>query len=346
MVPAQCRPINHIVSLLYRSICCTSRQKGLDLDVITRSRSRFSLGSRPICKTCIESDLGPGQYRQIVTLSVSSKYFLTLLQVKQKNIESQFSSSNSNICFLTRSRLKLRLRLGSSPRIRAMSYSSKSSSTAGSIKLANVCVEGNIGCGKTTLLNYFEGLQNCEVVAEPVEKWQNIEGYNALGLMYKDPERWGMALQTYIQLTMLQIHSQKQAKDVRLMERSIYSAKYCFTDNLYESGKMPGIEHVILTKWFEWILATQDIKVDLIVYLRTDPEVLHHRILKRCRKEEEGIPVVLLKALHQKYEDWLIHKKHPCPADVLVIDANHTLEEMEECYETYKSKILVSQAVK
>ncbi|RUS88106.1 hypothetical protein EGW08_004159, partial [Elysia chlorotica] len=97
-----------------------------------------------------------------------------------------------------------------------------------------VCIEGNIGCGKTTLLNYFERFQNCEVVAEPVEKWRNVEGYNALGLMYTDPERWGMALQTYIQLTMLQIHNQQQEKDVRLMERSIYSAKYCFTDNLFE----------------------------------------------------------------------------------------------------------------
>ncbi|GFO02737.1 thymidine kinase 2, mitochondrial [Plakobranchus ocellatus] len=207
-----------------------------------------------------------------------------------------------------------------------------------------VCVEGNIGCGKTSLLNYFEEFRNCEVLPEPVEKWQDVEGYNALGLMYKDPERWSMALQTYIQLTMLQNHIKLQEQNVRLMERSIYSAKYCFTDNLFESGKMPGIEHVILSKWFDWILRTQNIKVDLFVYLRTDPKLLHKRIMTRCRKEEEGISVDLLMALHEKYEDWFIHKKHPCPAEVLVIDANHSLEEMKLSYETHKNKIMVSQA--
>ena len=27
-------------------------------------------------------------------------------------------------------------------------------------------MEGNIGCGKTTLLNYFEAFQNCEVLVQ------------------------------------------------------------------------------------------------------------------------------------------------------------------------------------
>ena len=34
------------------------------------------------------------------------------------------------------------------------------------------------------------------------------------------------------------------------MERSIYSAKYCFVENLYKSGKMPGSEYEVLSAWF------------------------------------------------------------------------------------------------
>ncbi|XP_005093235.2 thymidine kinase 2, mitochondrial [Aplysia californica] len=203
-----------------------------------------------------------------------------------------------------------------------------------------VCVEGNIGCGKTTLLEYFKTASGCEILAEPVEKWRNVKGFNALELMYQDPVRWGMALQTHVQLTMLQNHSKPMTEPVKLMERSIFSAKYCFTDNLFHSGKMPAIEHAILTEWFDWIIQSQNIKVDLFVYLRTDPELLYSRIKQRCRPEEEGIPLDYLRTLHQLHEEWLIHKKSPCPAEVLVIDANSSLEEMQIAYEFHKSKIL------
>jgi len=201
-------------------------------------------------------------------------------------------------------------------------------------------VEGNIGCGKTTLLNYFNGISGCEVIAEPVEKWRNIEGYNALGLMYSDPCRWSMAFQTYVQLTMLQNHTRPCDQHVKMMERSIYSAKYCFTDNLFQSGKLPPLEHIILTEWFDWIISSQNIQVDLFVYLRTDPKVLYTRIKERCRHEEEGIPYEYLNSLHNLYEDWLVHKKTPCAAEVLIIDANASVEEMESSYEFHKNKIL------
>lgn len=32
----------------------------------------------------------------------------------------------------------------------------------------------------------------------------------------------------------------------------------------FHSGKMQEIEHVIFTKWFEWILSSQNIHADLI----------------------------------------------------------------------------------
>ncbi|CAG5124124.1 unnamed protein product [Candidula unifasciata] len=203
-----------------------------------------------------------------------------------------------------------------------------------------VSIEGNIGSGKTEMLNYYQKTQNCEIVPEPVEKWRNIQGYNALELMYENPERWGMALQTYIQLTMLQLHKLPQEKPVRLIERSIFSAKYCFVENLFRSGKMPEIEYLILTEWFEWIIKTQNIQLDLIVYLRTDPELLHERIMRRCRPEEKCIPLDYLKTLHQLHEDWLLHKKFPCPAEVLVIDGNSALEKMPESYEQHRNKIV------
>ena len=54
------------------------------------------------------------------------------------------------------------------------------------------------------------------------------------------------------------------------MERSIFSAKYCFVENLMKSGKMPLSEYEVLTSWFDYLLTSPqvDLGVDLIVNMR------------------------------------------------------------------------------
>jgi septin family protein len=42
-----------------------------------------------------------------------------------------------------------------------------------------VFVEGNIGSGKTTFLNYFANA-DVHLLSEPVEMWRNVEGHNLL----------------------------------------------------------------------------------------------------------------------------------------------------------------------
>lgn len=53
-------------------------------------------------------------------------------------------------------------------------------------------------------------------------------------LMYKEPAKWAMPFQTYVVLTMLQTHTAPTEKRIKLMERSIFSARYVYFGYLYK----------------------------------------------------------------------------------------------------------------
>ncbi|KAL3859908.1 hypothetical protein ACJMK2_010092, partial [Sinanodonta woodiana] len=125
----------------------------------------------------------------------------------------------------------------------------------------NVCVEGNIASGKTTFLEYFKKFSRLvEVHEEPVKQWRNIHGHNALAMMYEDPQRWALTFQSYVQMTMLDIHLRKQKCPIKMVERSIYSAK-CFLENLHANKSVLDLEYIVLSEWFDWILKSHNIKV-------------------------------------------------------------------------------------
>ncbi|XP_070255117.1 thymidine kinase 2, mitochondrial isoform X2 [Myotis yumanensis] len=208
-------------------------------------------------------------------------------------------------------------------------------------KKSVICVEGNIASGKTTCLEFFANTTDIEVIPEPVHKWRDVRGHNPLGLMYRDACRWGLTLQTYVQLTMLEQRTCPQTSPVRLMERSIHSARYIFVENLYRSGKMPEVDYVVLSEWYDWIVRNIDVSVDLIVYLRTTPETCYQRLKMRCRDEEKVIPLEYLDAIHHLYEEWLTKGDlFPIVAPVLVIEADHDMQKMFELFEQNRDRIL------
>ncbi|XP_063950962.1 thymidine kinase 2, mitochondrial-like [Lytechinus pictus] len=209
-------------------------------------------------------------------------------------------------------------------------------------KNMTICIEGNIGSGKTLLLDNFSSQTgDVQVIPEPVDAWRNAKGHNMLGLLYKDPSRWSFAFQSYVQLTMLASHQVPHIHPIKMMERSIFSAKYCFVENLYRSGVMSDAEYTVLTEWFNWIISTSYCNIDRIVYLRTSPEHCYERIQMRHRKEETGITIDYLTKLHELYEDWLILGNHfPLPASVVVIDANNSMDHMLQYYKENKEHIL------
>lgn len=73
------------------------------------------------------------------------------------------------------------------------------------------------------------------------------------------------------------------------MERSIFSGRHCFIENLHDEKKMTHSEYTVLCEWFDFLQKSPmfNLSVDLIVYLKTSPEVAFERVKRRARSEEK-----------------------------------------------------------
>lgn len=218
-----------------------------------------------------------------------------------------------------------------------------SSGKTGNKKKLKVAIEGNIASGKSTLLSKLEQLNYIEVLVEPVEKWQNLSGGNLIGRMYEDAGRWGYLFQSYVLLTMMELHHKEAASPVVLLERSVYSARYCFVENLYRSGVLDKMEYTCYCQWFDYVTQQNPPHLDLIVYLRSSPDVCYQRLLSRGRKEEKPVTLEYLSSLHKRYEEWLGNDKHHSwhgNTPVLVIDANEDSSLNRSVFSKHCSSIL------
>ena len=61
---------------------------------------------------------------------------------------------------------------------------------------------GNIGCGKSSVLNKIKGYRDMAVRDEPMDKWENTGGQNLLKMYYDDPKKWAFIFQTQVLLTL------------------------------------------------------------------------------------------------------------------------------------------------
>jgi deoxyadenosine/deoxycytidine kinase len=169
-------------------------------------------------------------------------------------------------------------------------------------------IEGNIGSGKTTLINKLKEKNIYEVIEEPVDVWLNITGddnKNLLGLFYEDPNRYAYLFQTMVFKTRLQSLDKPQEKNIRFSERSIWTDKYVFGIYCIESGKMNKLEKNCYHTWFDWLEEKFNPVPDGIIYVQTSPEKCLQRIKSRQRSEENSIPIEYLKELHDRHDNWI-----------------------------------------
>lgn len=193
-------------------------------------------------------------------------------------------------------------------------------------KSFTIIVEGNIGCGKSTFLNNFQRFKDVETIPEPVKQWKNIDGHNLLDLMYKRSKEWTFPFQTYVGITMMNIHKLETKKDIKIMERSIYSANFCFLEAQRELGNLHPAMYAILKEWYKQI--ESQVEVDLVLYFRINPEEAFERMKSRGRSEENMVELEYLSMLHELHENWLIRQQEKIPAPLIIVDANQSQDEI------------------
>lgn len=80
-----------------------------------------------------------------------------------------------------------------------------------------VSIEGNIGVGKSTLIDLLKQKLNssCEFVSEPTDEWSKIvdeNGRNLLDLYYTDMKRWAYTFQNMAYITRMHMIVEKNKK--------------------------------------------------------------------------------------------------------------------------------------
>lgn len=203
-----------------------------------------------------------------------------------------------------------------------------------------ILVEGNIGSGKSTFLKYLEKAIDLQIFPEPIPHWTNFNGCNLLQKLYQNPREWIFPFQLYAALTLCNNHLKESNKKYKVMERSIFSSKYCFLEAAKINGTIQPIHHNILQKWLEFTESNIKIDVDMIIYLKCNPEISLERIRKRNRPEEVNIQLSYVQLLNELHNNWLIKGKDDNQISVIIINANLNEDAIQSEYDRAIEEIL------
>jgi len=182
-----------------------------------------------------------------------------------------------------------------------------------------ITIDGNIGSGKTSILNHLHSNYNIYVDLEPIDKWKPF-----LDNIYNNKKNYfNFQIRVWLDRSWIQ---EKDGNPNIIMERSPFFINRTFNKYIYENNLITSQEHNIITELYKksniiW-------KSNYFIYLRSSPERCLERILLRGRENELDISIDYLRYIHNLHEqtyEKAIHKGY----NIIVVDVeNKTLEEI------------------
>jgi deoxyadenosine/deoxycytidine kinase len=173
-----------------------------------------------------------------------------------------------------------------------------------------ISIEGNIGCGKSTLIKELQKRVNTNIVylQEPVDIWTNIsvDNISILDKFYEDPAKYAFSFQMMAYISRLSIINKaikENPNAVIISERCLLTDKNVFAKMLYDSNKIDPYSFQIYNLWFNEFY--DKLPKHKHVYLDSNPENIQQRIISRNRKGENNIDINYLESCHKYHNEFL-----------------------------------------
>lgn len=162
-----------------------------------------------------------------------------------------------------------------------------------------VAVAGNIGVGKTSLVQYLASEYGFAPVYEPFADNPYLDDF------YADMDRWAFHSQMWFLSHKYRLHRElERTAGTLVQDRTIYEDAEIFATHLHESGRMNERDWATYRELYQAMHRSLR-PPDLVIYLRCSVRSIRRRIQRRGRPSEQGIPTAYLRTLNGLYERWM-----------------------------------------
>jgi deoxyadenosine/deoxycytidine kinase len=187
-----------------------------------------------------------------------------------------------------------------------------------------IAIAGNIGTGKSSLVEFLTRTYGIEPFYEPNDENPYLPDF------YQDMKRWAFHSQLYFLSNKFRMHQQLNLMPgVVVLDRTIYEDAEIFATALHNMRKFTGRDWDTYWSFYQVILDAIR-PPDLMIYLRCSMRTLRKRIRLRGRAMEQDIPLSYLKRLEGLYEQWVTSYRF---GEVLILETDKLdyINDMVDC---------------
>ena len=162
-----------------------------------------------------------------------------------------------------------------------------------------IAVAGNIGVGKSSMVEFLSEQYGFEPIYEPFMNNPYLDDF------YKDMKTWGFHSQLYFLTHKFKLHMALNTRaSTVVQDRTIYEDAEIFATNLYKGRYIKKRDYETYMELYETMKGALQ-PPDLMIYLQCSVGSIRKRIKQRGRKSEQDIPTSYLRRLNGLYEEWI-----------------------------------------